>query len=107
MKKANNSIVFLWSNLKLCPAKLKEVVYNALTASILENYATSWDMHPKKDIYIIEKVQCRGARFVVYKYHITSSVIKIFKDLNWKYHDDRCRTFRLTPSSKPVTQCGV
>ena len=93
--KANQSLAFLKRNLKLTSSKIKEHAYKALVRPKLEYCTTIWDPHTKNQNIQIEKVQRRAARFVSNRYHNTSSVTEMMKDLNWVPLEVRRLRFRL------------
>jgi len=94
--KANTSLAFLRRNLQACPLQLREMAYFSLVRSILEYSAPVWDPHLKKDIYALEMVQRRGARFVKNDYMYDSSVTAMLEELGWQDLHDRRRELRLT-----------
>ena len=62
--KANNTLGFLRSNLKIGNKKTKETAYKALVRPGLEYAATVWDPYTENEISSIEKVKRRAARWV-------------------------------------------
>ncbi len=100
--KANSTLAFLRRNLKSCPQPLKETAYKSMVRSVLEYSAAVWDPHYQKDIQALEKIQCRGARFVKQDYDYQSSVTKMLADLEWDSLTDRRLDLRLALMFKVV-----
>ena len=61
----------------------------------LEYCAAVWDPHTATSIYAIERVQRRAARWVLHRYHNTSSVSGMLDQLNWTPLQDRRSHSRL------------
>ena len=55
-----------------------------------------WDPHTQSDINKLEKIQRRGARFVLRRYHNTSSVDDMINSLGWTSLQDRRKLARLS-----------
>ena len=72
--KANKTLGFIRRHLWRAPKKIKETAYTTMVRPQLEYCASVWDPHTKNNIYQIERVQRRAARFVEQNYHNTSSV---------------------------------
>ena len=72
--KANSVLGFLQCNLKYCPPEIKASCFKALITSILEYGCTSWFPCFHKDIYAIEMVHRRAARFIYNDYSYNTSV---------------------------------
>ena len=81
--KANKSLGFLRRNLKIPAISLKESAYKTFVRPILEYACTVWDPHTQDNISKLEAVQRRAARFVVNRYHNTSSVTNMLNQLQW------------------------
>ena len=88
-------MILYHQNLKACPQKLKETAYISLVRSILEYGATVWDPHLSKDIYALERVQRRAARFIKHDYSRESSVTGMLQELGLKTLEHRRRDLRL------------
>ncbi len=86
MTKANSTLGFLCRNLKYCPESLQGIAYINLVRSKQEYACIVWDPYMRKDIDKIEKVQCKGARFVKREYgQYTSIYIQgLLSDLEWE-----------------------
>ena len=82
--KANSVLGFIQRNLKHANRDLKELAYTSLVMSILEYSSTLWDSFYKKDIYMLEKVQRRAARFVLDDHRPISSATSMVSQLGWK-----------------------
>ena len=62
-KKANNTRAFLQRNLHRAPTSVKKRAYETLVRPILEYASAVWDPHAESDIYKLEMVQRRYARY--------------------------------------------
>jgi len=95
--KANRTLGFLHRNLRSCPKKLKAMAYLALIRPLLEYSCAAWDPYLKGDIQALEKIQRRGARFVLNQHKRDyTSISTAIKDLNWPELSERRRQQRLT-----------
>ena len=102
-KKANNIMSFLKRNLNIRNANIKEKAYKSLVRTTLEYACTTWDPHLKKDKNRIEMVQRRAARYVVNRYHNTSSVTSMLEELKWPILEERRQRARLVLMYKIVS----
>ena len=93
--KANSTLAFLRRNLRIKSPKLKTMAYFTLVRPIIEYAAPVWDPYTQRNIYKIEMVQRRAARFVCGRYHNTSSVSEMLQDLNWPSLQQRREMLRL------------
>lgn len=93
--KANRTLAFLRRNLRIKSPKLKTLAYFTLVRPIIEYAAPVWDPHTQRNIYKIEMVQRRAARFVCSRYHNTSSVSEMLQELNWPSLQQRREVLRL------------
>ena len=93
--KANKTLGFLRRNLRISATQLKETAYKSFVRPILEYACTVWDPHTKQNIMKIEAVQRRAARFVLRRYHNTSSVKSMIDKLGWDSLQQRRKTSRL------------
>jgi hypothetical protein len=75
--------------------ELKQTAYKGLVRPILEYCAPVWDPHQKKYIRELEMVQRRAARFVLARFHNTSSVTEMMARLQWETLEHRRRIARL------------
>ena len=73
-KKANQNLGFLKLNVKVHNQSLKSTAYKTLLRPQLEYAFTIWSPHTATDIYKIESVQRRAARWAIRDYRYTSSV---------------------------------
>ena len=71
------------------------MAYFTLVRPIIEYAAPVWDPYTKRNIYKIEMVQRRAARFVCGRYHNTSSVSEMLQDLEWPSLQQRREMLRL------------
>ena len=81
--KANQTLNFLRRNLKVNSQKIKDHAYKALVRPKLEYSSCIWDPSHTNQIKQIEKAQRRAARLTCNRYHNTSSVTDMIKDLDW------------------------
>ena len=82
-KEANNTLAFLRRNLRVNSTQLKTTAYQALVRPILEYGSTVWDPYTVGCINQVEMVQRRAARYVLNRYHYTSSVSDMLSQLGW------------------------
>ena len=96
-KKSSSTLGFVQRNLKKCPEKCKRTAYISLVRSTLEYGATIWDPHLEKDIYKLEKVQRKAARFIKndYKSNHPGAVTQMLNDLDLPPLQSRRREKRL------------
>ena len=93
--KANRTLAFLRRNLRIKSPKFKTMTYFTLVRPIIEYAAPVWDPYTQRNIYKIEMVQRRAARFVCGRYHNTSSVSEMLQDLEWPSLQQRREMLRL------------
>ena len=93
--KANRTLAFLRRNLRIKSPKLKTMAYFTLVRPIIEYAAPVWDPYTQRNIYKIEMVQRRAARFVCGRYHNTSSVSEMLQDFEWPSLQQRREMLRL------------
>ena len=105
--KANKSLGFLRRNLKIPAISLKESAYKTFVRPILEYACTVWDPHTQDNINKLEAVQRRAARFVVNRYHNTSSVTDMIKQLQWPTLQHRRKVARLAMLRKIIKNEAV
>ena len=94
-KSANSTLAFVRRNIKTSNRTIKDLAYKTLVRPKLEYAATVWDPYTIKDKHQIEMVQRRAARWVTHRYHNTSSVTDMLKDLGWVTLEERRRQARL------------
>ncbi len=93
--KANRTLGFVRRHLWKAPKRIKEVAYTTMVRPQLEYCSTVWDPHTKANIYQVERVQRRAARFVQQNYHNTSSVSNMISQLGWESLEHRRHRARL------------
>lgn len=93
--KASRSLGFIKRNLIIHNVQVKEQAYKALVRPTLEYACTVWDPHTKSATAKLEMVQRRAARYVLGRYHNTSSVSAMVDHLQWKSLQERRRNARL------------
>jgi len=77
------------------PKKIKENAYKTLVRPQLEYCSAVWDPYTQCNIYQVERVQRRAARFVNQNYHNTSSVTDMITQLGWESLEQRRHRARL------------
>ena len=88
-KKANNTLAFLKRNITSRPTKIKAQCYTTLIRPIMEYACVVWDPVAQQNIYALEIVQRRAARFTFGDYRTTSSVTNMLHGLNWNTLEER------------------
>ena len=86
---ANRKLGFLKRNIKTKDSKLKEKAYKAIVRPSVEYCSTVWDPASNNLRTLLEKTQRRAARWVTGRYHNTSSVTGMLRDLGWRTLTDR------------------
>jgi hypothetical protein len=100
--KGNRTLGFLKRNLQVSSTSIKEQAYKGLVRPQLEYGATVWDPYQAKWARKIEMVQRRAARWVLHRYHNTSSVTDMLQHLNWPTLQQRRENSRLVMMYKIV-----
>lgn len=93
--KANKTLGFVKRNLKNAPEHVRETAYKALVRPQVEYCATVWDPWTADLINKTEMVQRRAARFVLKRYHQTSSVGAMLTQLGWTTLQERRARMRI------------
>jgi len=93
--KANQTLVFLRSNLHIGSTKIKEQAYKSLVRPLCEYACPVWDPYEKTDINAVEMIQRRAARYVRNNYRNRSSVGAMLLDLGWQSLEERRYEARL------------
>ena len=91
----------LFSNLNTEPidpikSTIKTQAYNTYVRPLAEYAATVWDPHMKENMRKLEMVQRLGARWVLGRYHNSSSVTSLLEKLNWRSLERRRADSRLS-----------
>ena len=73
---------FVKQNLGNCLASTKRVAYLTLVRPIMEYAAPVWDPFYNTDIYKLEKIQRRAARWITSDYSRHTSVASLLSSLN-------------------------
>ncbi|XP_071479335.1 uncharacterized protein B0403.1-like [Diadema antillarum] len=81
--KANNTLAFLRRNLRIHSTQLKTTAYQALVRPLVEHGCSVWDPYTAGCIQQLEMIQRRAARYVLNRYHNTSSVSEMLEQLGW------------------------
>ena len=100
--KANSTLGFLRRNLKISSARIKEKAYKTFVRPILEYSSSVWDPYEVKHKQQIEKVQRRAARFILNRYHNTSSVSSMIDILKLESLEQRRKKSRLSAFYKII-----
>ena len=87
---------FIKRNLNSCPLDTKKTAYLTLVRPIMEYVAPIWDPYYDTDIYKLEKVQRRAARWILSEYSRTTSFTSLLSVLNIPTLQQRCQLSRLT-----------
>ena len=95
VSKASKILNFVKQNLYKCSPLIKATAYISLVRPILEYASSAWDPHLLKDIYSIDQIQCRAARWVLQNYNRYSSVTSMQQQLNWSTLQQRQQRSRL------------
>ena len=94
--KANQALGFVKRNIKTRSRKVKTLAYKALVRPRLEYCASVWAPHTQSADHRLEMVQRRAARYVLRRYHNTSSVSDMLVMLDWPTLAQRRVCLRLT-----------
>ena len=94
--KATKPLSFLRRNLRVRNVQAKSLAYKGLVRPTLEYCCSLWDPHHKNQDYQLEIIQSRTARFVLRRYHNTSSVTNMLQQLNPESLCQRRSKMRLT-----------
>ena len=100
--KASRSLSFLKRNLQINAINIKETAYKAIVRPLVEYAPCVWDPSTKTNIDKLEMIQRRAARYVLNRYHNTSSVDDMLNQLKWPTLQDRRKTSRLSMLYKIV-----
>ena len=97
-KKASSSLGFVMRNLKKCPTECKKAAYISLVRSTLEYGAVIWDPPLEKDIYKLEKINRKAARFIKgdFKTRKQGCVAEMLNELKLPTLESRRKEKRLT-----------
>ena len=94
--KANQMLGFVKRNIRTRSENIKTKAYKALVRPRLEYCASVWDPHTQSATQKVEMVQRRAARYVLRRYHNTSSVSGMLQQLQWPTLAQRRCCLRLT-----------
>ncbi len=94
--KANKTLGFLRRNIKVSSRKIKSMAYKSFVRPVLEYASSIWDPYTEQNISKLEAVQRRAARFVMRRYHNTSSPTAMLEDMKWPSLQNRRRAARLS-----------
>ena len=96
-KKASSTLGVVQRNLKRCPKSVKKTAYISLVRSTLEYGATVWDPYLEKDVYKLECIQRKAARFICndYRSREQGCVTEMLRDLELPTLKERRKDKRL------------
>jgi len=95
-KKANQTLGFLRRNIKVKSQPVKSLAYQTLVRPQLEYGSEVWSPHNHNQIYQIESVQRRAARWITSNYETTASVTNMLNTLGLRRLDLRRIDSRLS-----------
>ena len=90
--KANSIQDLLQRNLVKCSPSVKCSCYTTLVRPILDYACTVWSPYHQQNIYKLEIVQRRAARFVMNNFNKTASVSEMLNHLQWETLENRSCT---------------
>ena len=93
---------FLRRNLRKASEETKAQAYMSMVRSNIDYCSTVWNPHQRDQIYQVEMVQRRAARFVTGRYRYTSSVTDMLDYLGWWTHESRRTKLQLSVFYKIV-----
>ena len=93
--RATKVLNFIKRNLNNCPSDTKRTAYLTLVRPIMEYAAPVWDPYYNTDIYKLEKVQRRAARWILSDYS-RNSVTSLLSSLSIPTLQQRHQSSRLT-----------
>jgi hypothetical protein len=102
VSKANRTLNFISRVCKQMNKSAKEMAYKSLVRPLLEYACTVWDPWQIDLIKQLEKVQNRGARFVLKSYRKSDSVSEMIRQLGWEPLASRRKNARLGNLFKAV-----
>ena len=95
VSKASQTLGFLRRNFKMAPQKIRELAYCTMIRPQVEYAVLVWSPWLLQDIYRLERLQHRSARFVSRNYQQTASVSNMIKTLGWESLEDRRKKLRI------------
>ena len=95
VKKANKTLDFLKRNLKGASEEVRETTYKTMVHPQIEYCCAIWDPYMKALTTKVEMVLRRAARFILRRYHNTSSVSDMMNQLGWETFQIRKAKTRL------------
>ena len=102
--RANQALEFAKRNINTRSQKIRSMAYKALVRPRLEYCASVWDPHTQCAVQRLEMVQRRAARYVMRRYHNTSSVTHMLDHLQWPLLSQRRSCLRLVFLYKIINQ---
>ena len=83
-KKSNSILGLLRRNLRISSQSLKTQAYQSLIRPHLEYASTVWSPHTTENRHKLDRVQRRAARYACNRWHNTSSVSEMVRQLGWE-----------------------
>ena len=96
VKKGNSTLGFLRRNLRINSEDVKSDAYISLVRPNLEYCSIIWNPYHKDQVYKLEMVQWRAARYATNQCPNTSSVSEMLDHLNWETLESRGTKAQLT-----------
>ena len=96
VKKVNSTLGFLRRNLRVSNEQTKSSAYFSMVRPIVEYCSIVWNPYTTEYIKKVEMVQRRAARYVINRYHNTSSVTSMLDHLEWESLEARRAKNQLT-----------
>ena len=93
--KSTKVLNFIKRNLYNCPPDTKRTAYLTLVRPTMEYAAPVWDPHYNVDIYKLERVQRRAARWIQSEYTRTASITSLLSSLDISTLEQRRKSSRL------------
>ena len=87
--KATRSLNFIRRNLQIGSQSVKSSAYRGLVRPSLDYCSIVWNPHLARHIQQVEMIQRRATRFVLNRYHNTSSVGEMLQTLGWETLQER------------------
>ena len=105
--KATRILNFLRRNFYAASKTVKSKLYSTLVRPHLEYASVAWNPHNSKDIYTLERVQRRAARFACGDFGRKSSVSGMLNDLGWSTLEERENQTNLSSCIKSSTILSI
>ena len=80
--KTNKTLGLLRRNVKTDNTEVKQKAFKPLVQPVLDYTSCVWDQHTQKDINKVHAGQRRRVRYIINRFHNTSSPTQMFSDLD-------------------------